>query len=136
MADADVYTTGAASIQASRICAAGFMFVRHGHLSPAGITEELMFARVTSFKVDPARLPELEAKVQDLGKLAKALPGMIDAYATWRADGQGMVVSIYESQRQAEAAAARIQAVFGALAAMLTAPPKTDIYENVAHITQ
>ena len=41
-----------------------------------------MYARVTTFKVDPARLPELSAKIEEMGPRAKALPGMVDAYET------------------------------------------------------
>jgi len=48
-----------------------------------------MYARVTNFKVDPSRLSELSAKIKEMGPRAKALPGMVDAYAAWRADGQG-----------------------------------------------
>src|SRR5215813_3861457 len=51
-----------------------------------------MYARITQFKVDPSRLAELSAKIKDMGPLAKALPGMIDAYAAWRPDGQGVIV--------------------------------------------
>ena len=40
-----------------------------------------MYARVTTFKVDPARLGELSAKIKDMGPAAKALPGVIDVYA-------------------------------------------------------
>jgi hypothetical protein len=47
-----------------------------------------MYARVTNFKVDPSRLPELSAKIKEMGPRAKALPGMVDAYAAWRAMGK------------------------------------------------
>ena len=40
-----------------------------------------MYARVTTFKVEPARLGELSAKIEEMGPRAKALPGIVDAYA-------------------------------------------------------
>ena len=58
-----------------------------------------MYVRVTSFKVDPARLQEVSEKIAEMGPRAKALPGMIDIYAAWRGDGQGVVVAIYRSRR-------------------------------------
>ena len=61
-----------------------------------------MYARVTTFKVDPARLQELSAKIEEMGPRAKALPGMVDAYAAWRGDGQGVVVAIYRSKEDAD----------------------------------
>ena len=94
-----------------------------------------MYARVTTFKVDPARLQELSAKIKEMGPRAKALPGMVDAYAAWRGDGQGVVVAIYQSKEDADRAVARIQALWGDLAGLLSGAPKTDIFENVAHIT-
>ena len=72
-----------------------------------------MYVRVTSFKVDPSRLPELSAKIEEMGPRAKALPGMVDAYAAWRADGQGVLVAIYESKETADAAVARIAGHLG-----------------------
>ena len=94
-----------------------------------------MYARVTNFKVDPSRLSELSAKITEMGPRAKALPGMVDAYAAWRADGQGVVVALYESKEAADRAVARIQAIWGDLAGLLNGAPKTDAYENAAHIT-
>jgi hypothetical protein len=94
-----------------------------------------MYARVTNFKVDPSRLPELSAKIEEMGPRAKALPGMIDAYAAWRADGQGVLVAIYQSKESADAAVARIQAIWGNLAGLVSGAPRTDAYENAAHVT-
>jgi hypothetical protein len=94
-----------------------------------------MYVRVTNFKVDPSRLPELSAKIEEMGPRAKALPGMIDAYAAWRADGQGVLVAIYQSKESADAAVARIQAIWGNLAGLVSGAPRTDAYENAAHVT-
>jgi hypothetical protein len=94
-----------------------------------------MYVRVTNFKVDPSRLPELSAKIEEMGPRAKALPGMIDAYAAWRADGQGVLVAIYQSKESADAAVARIQAIWGNLAGLVSGAPRTDAYEHAAHVT-
>ena len=95
-----------------------------------------MYARVTHFKVDPARLPELAVKLKEMGPSAKTLPGMIDAYAAWRADGQGVVVALYQSKGAADRAVTRIQALWGDLVNLLSGAPRTDVYENAEHITR
>ena len=93
-----------------------------------------MYARVTSFRVDPSRLGELQGKIKELTPVARRLPGLIDMYAVWRADGQGVVTSIYQSKADADAAIARIQALWGTLADLLKAAPSTDAYDTVQHI--
>jgi len=95
-----------------------------------------MYARVTHFKVDPSRIPELSAKINEMGPAAKTLPGMIDAYAAWRADGHGVVVALYQSKGAADRAVSRIQALWGDLAQLLSGAPRTDVYENAERITR
>jgi hypothetical protein len=95
-----------------------------------------MYARMTTFKVEPARLPELESKIADLTRLVQALPGMVDAFVAWRMDGEGMLVAIYESKGHADAAVGRIQSIWGALAGLVAGAPRTDAYENVTRMTR
>ena len=97
--------------------------------------DDPMYARITNFHVDPSRLDELPAKIAKLSHLIKALPGMIDARAAWRSDGQGVVVTIYQSREHADAAMRRLQVIWGSIADLLTGPPRTDVYETVQHIT-
>lgn len=94
-----------------------------------------MYVRVTTFTVDPARLQELPAKIEEMSPRAKALPGMVDAYAAWRGDGQGVVVAIYRSKEDADRAVTRIQALWGDLAGLLKGAPRTDAYETATHVT-
>jgi hypothetical protein len=105
-----------------------------GHCHPK-TRETPMYARITKFKVDPARLGELSAKIKTMGPAAKALPGIVTAYAAWRGDGQGTVVAIYRSKAEADTAVAKIQALWGDLAGLLSGAPQTDAYESVEHIT-
>ena len=65
---------------------------------------------------------------------AKALPGVVDIYAAWRADGQGAVTAIYASKADADASVAKIQALWGALAGLLKAAPDTQAYDTVEHL--
>ena len=93
-----------------------------------------MYARVTTIQVDPARLGELPAKIKEMGPAARALPGIVDVYFAWRGDGRGTVTAIYNSKADADAASAKIQAIWGTLADLLQGAPSADAYDNVEHI--
>ncbi|MEE9587977.1 MAG: hypothetical protein V3V97_08145 [Hyphomicrobiaceae bacterium] len=94
-----------------------------------------MYARVTNTKCDPARLDEMVALIDEIKPRAKSLPGLVDAYSVWRANGECVVMAIYESQSAAEAAAPQIQAIWGELADLLVAPPSAETYDQVEHMT-
>jgi hypothetical protein len=93
-----------------------------------------MYARVTSFKVDPSRVGELAGKIKEMTPAARALPGIVDVYAGWRADGQGVVTAIYGSKADADSAAPKIQALWGTLASLLKGAPTTEAYDTVEHM--
>lgn len=94
-----------------------------------------MYVRVTSFKVDPARVAELSAKTAEMAPRAKALPGIVDVYVAWRADGQGVLVAVYQDKQAADRAVARIQALWGNLAGLVSGAPRIDAYETAARLT-
>jgi hypothetical protein len=93
-----------------------------------------MYARVTTMTVDPARLGEFPAKLKELGPASKAIPGIVDVYFAWRGDGRAAVTAIYASKADADAAAPKIQAIWGALAPLLKGPPSAEAYDSVEHI--
>ena len=93
-----------------------------------------MYMRVTRFKVNPAHLDELSGKIKEMSRIAKSLRGVVDIYAAWRGDGQGVVTSVYESKEHADKAVARIQVLWGALAGLIEGAPNTDAFETVEHI--
>jgi hypothetical protein len=93
-----------------------------------------MYARVTSFRVDPSRLGELSAKISELQPAARSLKGVIDIYVAWRGDGRGAITAIYASKADADRAVGRIQALWGALAGLLEAAPDTQAFDTVEHL--
>jgi hypothetical protein len=93
-----------------------------------------MYARITSFKVDPARVGELAGKIKEMTPAARALPGVVDVYAAWRPDGQGSVTAIYKSKADADSATAQIQALWGTLASLLKGAPSTEAFDTVEHM--
>jgi hypothetical protein len=63
-----------------------------------------------------------------------SLSGVVDVYAAWRADGQGTIVAVYNSKADADAAATKIQALWGTLAGLLRGAPNIDTYDDVEHV--
>ena len=94
-----------------------------------------MYARVTRFTVVPERLAELPLKMEEMRPRLKSLPGMVDAYVAWRADGEGVVVALYADKQAADRVVSRIQAIWGTLAGLVSGPPRTDVYENAERLT-
>ncbi len=94
-----------------------------------------MYARVTTYQGDPARLDETEARIEDIKGQIKSIAGVVDAYSAWRSDGHGVTMAIYESQEAAEAASEQVQAIWGSMAEFLTAAPSAEAYDNVVHLT-
>ncbi len=94
-----------------------------------------MYARITTVQFDPAKLSELTAKTSELRAGVKQMKGVIDTYSVWRADGLGVVTAIFDTKESADAAAAHASAIWGGLAAMLKSAPKTEVFDNVEHLS-
>ena len=94
-----------------------------------------MYARVTTYQVDPARIAELQAKLGELKPQVKSLPGVVNTYTAWRADGQGVVMAVFASKAAADAAAGQIQTIWGGLANLLKGAPKVELFDNVEHLS-
>lgn len=94
-----------------------------------------MFARITTYQGNPARLDDMTAKMDEIKGQVKAISGVLDVYSVWRADGQGVVTAIYDSQAAAEAATPQVQAIWGGLADLLMGTPKSETYDHVEHMT-
>lgn len=93
-----------------------------------------MYARITTFKVKAANLSEMPAKIEEMKPATRALPGIVDIYSCWRADGQGVVTAVYKDKASAESATEQIKAIWGSLSSMLTAAPMTETYDHVEHM--
>jgi hypothetical protein len=97
--------------------------------------ERIMYARITTIKGDASRLRELPDKIKEMIPAAKALPGIIDIYAAWRADGHGTVVAFYDSQASAETAAPQIAAMWSHLGDLMISVPATEAFDHVERLT-
>ena len=93
-----------------------------------------MFARVTKYQADPSRIHEMEAVLDGLKDQIQKISGAVAIYNVWRADGQGVVTAICNSQAAADAAADTIQSVWGSVSEMLQGSLATETYDHVAQI--
>ena len=94
-----------------------------------------MYARVTTWKMDPSRRSEAEALVNnEIVPKVEALPGLKNAISAVQDDGTGITVAVYESEEAANAVADQIAGVWSVLAGVLTAPPSVSGYTVMLHV--
>jgi len=94
-----------------------------------------MYARVTTFKIDPARRAESEAVVNnEILPKVEALPGLKSLVSAVQDDGNGIGVAVYESEDAANAVADHVAAIWSALGDYLIAPPSASGYTVMLHV--
>lgn len=93
-----------------------------------------MYARVTTYQCDPTKLEEMAAQMAKVKKAVEAIDGILSTYTVWRADGQGVTMSIYASEAAADAAVEQVKAVWTNMASYIVETPQIEAYDNVAHI--
>ncbi len=94
-----------------------------------------MYARITTYQADPAKLDDMVSKLEEPKAQINTISGLVDVYSVWRSDGQGVTVAIYEDQEAAEAATSQVQAIWGGMMEYLTAAPQAETYDGVEHMT-
>lgn len=93
-----------------------------------------MYARVTTYQCDPTKLAEMAAQMPAVKRAVESIDGILSTYTVWRADGQGVTMSIYSSEAAANAAVEQVKAVWGDMASFIVETPQIEAYEHVAHI--
>jgi hypothetical protein len=90
-----------------------------------------MYARVTNYQADPGRIDELRAKLPPIKAKLEEMDGLVDWYTVWRADGQGVVFTVFEDKAKADASLNEVRGIWAGLAALLKATPKAESFDNV-----
>lgn len=93
-----------------------------------------MYARVTIYQCDPKQLEGMAAQMPAIKKAVETIEGILSTYTVWRADGQGVTMSIYISEAAADQAAEQVKAVWTDMAGYIVHTPVIEAYDNVAHI--
>ena len=84
-----------------------------------------MYFRVTTYGFDEARLEEALAKMDEtIRDDLRAMPGLLSLHECRIGDGQGMIISTWDSEASVEAAQPKIQEIFGKMAEYMTSPPE------------
>ena len=84
-----------------------------------------MYLRVTTYGFDESRFDDFLTKADaTLRDDLKAVNGLESVHSCRVAEGQGMIVAIYDSEASAVAAQPKIQAIFGEMAEFMTSAPE------------
>ena len=91
-----------------------------------------MYARVTSYQVDPSRIGEMNTVLADLKRQCMALPGIKSYNTVWREDGHGISMTIYDCRASAEEAAPALNDIWASF--ILIAKPVTELYDRTKNM--
>ena len=91
-----------------------------------------MFSRITTFQCKPDRVDDITDFIEKLAPVMRDVPGLLHSSISWREDGSGVVMAIYESEGKAARAIEAIQAVWIQALELLTEPPQIATYKNAA----
>ena len=106
-------------------------------VSYAHFTERnTLYARITTITGKPDRISDMEAQISELRPQLKSIAGLVVNHVVWRADGQCVVMAIYDSKSSANAAEPQIQGIFAGMADLMAAPPKREAYDNAANMLE
>lgn len=91
-----------------------------------------MYARVTTYQVDPARIGEMEPVLSDLRVHCKSLPGIVVYNTVWREDGRGVSTTIYDCRASADEANAQLEYIWTSFSDLLIEDPVTELFDRTA----
>jgi hypothetical protein len=85
----------------------------------------LMYIKVTTYGFDESRLDEALARMDGaIRKDLQSIAGLESVDECRIGEGQGMIISRYDSEESAMAAQPKIQEIFGEMAEYMTSPPE------------
>ena len=89
-----------------------------------------MYARVTKFKGNPGKIGEMEANLDTNASKVAGISGIVGSFVVWNNDGDGQVVTVYESEDAATTALPAVQEIWSGMADLLAGPPEVTNFEN------
>lgn len=90
-----------------------------------------MYARLTSFQVEPTKIEEMKAKLPSIKSQLERVADLVDWYSVWRADGQGYVLTVYKDKASADASLEMARNIWGGLSNLLKGQPRPETFDNV-----
>ena len=92
-----------------------------------------MFARVSTFKMKPDRITEAETKLNELMPQIMSMPGMKSFTNVIDSDGNGVVLSVVDSEDVSNANQEQVAQIWAAFSEFLLEPPSVNGYRVIAH---
>ena len=89
-----------------------------------------MYTRVTHYQIKSGSIAEAENRMDAISDQVSSIPGIIDCYTVWDANGAGVTFAVYESEAAAAAATGTIQDIWGGLGDLLGGAPDSRIYDT------
>ena len=93
-----------------------------------------MYTRVSNYQFDPSQTDAIVASMDDLKQKIQSISGLNTCITSWKENGSGVTIAVYDNQEAAEAAADQIMDIWSAIGQYLTAPPVTEVYETVENM--
>ncbi len=92
-----------------------------------------MFARISTYKMKPESIADAEAKLQELLPTILGMDGMVTFTNVIDAEGNGVVVSVVESEAQSDMNAEQVAKIWAEFGDYMLGPPEVRGYRVIAH---
>jgi hypothetical protein len=92
-----------------------------------------MFAPVSTFKIKPDPITEAETKLNELMPQIMAMPGLKSFTNVIDDEGNGVAVSVIESEEVSNANQEQVAQIWSAFSDFLSEPPSVNGYRVLAH---
>ena len=90
-----------------------------------------MYTRVTTYSVDPSKVDEATAGMEDIKKKIQSISGLQVCISSMQSSGRGVVTAVYDSQESADAALPVVREVWSNFGDLLLGAPDSEGYEMV-----
>ncbi|MGD8339419.1 MAG: hypothetical protein PVH89_01480 [Gammaproteobacteria bacterium] len=92
-----------------------------------------MFARISTYKMKPESVADAEAKLEQLMPRIMGMDGIVAFTNAIDADGNGVVVSVVESEEKSNANREEVEKIWAEFSTYLEEPPTMGGYRVIAH---
>ena len=92
-----------------------------------------MFARVSTYRMKPESIADAEKKLQELMPTIMGMDGMVTFTNAIDADGNGVVVSVVESEEKSAGNREQVEKIWAEFRDFLVEPPVVSGYRVIAH---
>src|SRR5690606_29228083 len=96
--------------------------------------EAEMFMRITSYKIDPDKAQEVDAKLDHISAILGGIAGLKHSSVGRDDGGNGAVIGIYESEAAAKAGEETVAKAWASLSGLMTSQPQRQEFSTYNHL--